>query len=148
MPGGGRRRRGAVSAEVYTEEDAATYVKKVSRSQHFCGACDVISCLLCSLAFSGACVTCTCNQFTDVWQVILHPHRSQVTFNFISRYFSGVLVMSVFVVFSIRTGSKNTLRSNVLCRQLRESVPYLQDLALTCSEVKKVFWLRKLSELH
>lgn len=25
----GRRRRGAISAEVYTEEDAATYVRKV-----------------------------------------------------------------------------------------------------------------------
>lgn len=26
----GRRRRGAISAEVYTEEDAASYVRKVS----------------------------------------------------------------------------------------------------------------------
>lgn len=27
----GRRRRGAISAEVYTEEDAASYVRKVTR---------------------------------------------------------------------------------------------------------------------
>lgn len=32
----GRRRRGAISAEVYTEEDAASYVRKVSSSLSHC----------------------------------------------------------------------------------------------------------------
>jgi cAMP-dependent protein kinase regulator len=30
----GRRRRGAISAEVYTEEDAASYVRKVRMHRH------------------------------------------------------------------------------------------------------------------
>lgn len=37
----GRRRRGAISAEVYTEEDAASYVRKVCISQNDV-MCDVI----------------------------------------------------------------------------------------------------------
>lgn len=32
----GRSRRGAISAEVYTEEDAASYVRKVSAKTHRC----------------------------------------------------------------------------------------------------------------
>lgn len=38
----GRRRRGAISAEVYTEEDAASYVRKVSlpsSAYHTSGCC-------------------------------------------------------------------------------------------------------------
>lgn len=43
----GRRRRGAISAEVYTEEDAASYVRKVCVSPN-----DVMSHVLCSIGQS------------------------------------------------------------------------------------------------
>lgn len=35
----GRRRRGAISAEVYTEEDAASYVRKVALMSKHLGQC-------------------------------------------------------------------------------------------------------------